>query len=276
VYDVEEGLWTVPMDKGQINQVIQNLILNADQSMPSGGTIRISCRNSTILQNEVADVAAGRYVRMEIADTGSGIDAGYINYIFDPYFSTKEKSNDKGSGLGLSIVHSIIKQHKGAIQVESSPGEGTVFTIFLPATDGPIKKEAETEAVIPAGKGLVLLMDDEETIHAVCRDMLAYLGYETLHAYNGEEAIAIYREHLHLGKKIDIVIMDLTIPGAMGGAVAVHKILELDQQAKVIVSSGYSDDPIVQKYREAGFVNIISKPYQLSDLSKVLSDTMSI
>ncbi len=274
VYNFEEGLWEVPMDKAQINQVIQNLILNADQAMPAGGTIHITCSNIILFHNEIADVEAGKYVKIEITDTGSGIDNHIIDNIFDPYFSTKEKSGDKGSGLGLSIVHSIITKHGGAIEVDSSPGTGTTFTLFLPATGESKEQPKRAGTAIPKGQGRILLMDDEETIHSIGEAMLTYLGYETLHAFNGEEAIAIYKEHLQTANRIDIVIMDLTIPGGMGGAVAVRKILELDPSAKVLVSSGYSDDPAVQNYQDAGFCNIISKPYQLADISRILADTL--
>ncbi|MEE4241585.1 MAG: ATP-binding protein [Desulfopila sp.] len=274
VYDFEEGLWAVPMDKAQINQVIQNLILNADQSMPIGGTIHITCCNTILFHNEIADLDAGEYVRIEISDTGSGIKNEIINLIFDPYFSTKEKSGDKGSGLGLSIVHSIVSKHGGAIDVNSSPGKGTTFTLFLPAAGDSEERKKEQGEAIPMGYGRILLMDDEETIHSIGEAMLTYLGYETLHAFNGEEAIAIYKKHLEKEDRIDAVIMDLTIPGGMGGAVAVRKILEINPSAKVLVSSGYSDDPAVQNYREAGFCNIITKPYQLADISRILAETI--
>ncbi len=274
-YDIDQSLWAISLDKGQINQVIQNLILNADQSMPDGGTIHITCSNIRLGDNDIAGMKSGNYVRLTIADTGEGIDPEVINSIFDPYFSTKEKSSDKGSGLGLSIVHSIITKHDGGIFVQSNPGKGTTFTVYLPATQITVLHSVESEPLLPQGKGTVLLMDDEETIHMVAKEMLAYLGYKTVHANTGEEAIEIYSEYLKKEQPIDMVIMDLTIPGGMGGNIAVKKILAINDKAKVIVSSGYSDDPILQDYKKAGFVNTISKPYQLHELSQVLADTMA-
>jgi len=273
-YTIEDKLWAVHMDRGQINQVVQNLVLNADQAMPDGGTIQISCSNIALSAEEEAEVKPGQYVKMEVSDSGSGIEENHITNIFDPYFSTKTKSTDKGSGLGLSIVHSIVNKHGGSIRVQSTLGRGTTFTLFLPAVEMIFKPEEEVKPVLQEGKGVILLMDDEATIHEVGGEMLKYLGYDTLHAYDGEEALTLYQSHLNQGKKIDIVIMDLTIPGGMGGAVAVHKLLEIDKNAKVLVSSGYSDDPIIQNYQQEGFANIIAKPYQLFDLSSVIAETM--
>lgn len=273
-YDIADDLWAIIMDKTKINQVIQNIILNSDQSMPDGGTVAITCRNKVVHDNEIIGLKGGNYVRMDISDTGSGILDEHIDSIFDPYFSTKEKDSNKGSGLGLSIVHSIISQHGGTIFVESVKGEGTTFTIYMPATEEEVETRSEPESILPTGKGLVLIMDDEEAIHAISRDMLAYLGYESLSAYSGQEAIDIYRNHSQTGDPIDIIIMDLTIPGGMGGAAAVQQILKLDSRAKVIVSSGYSDNPILQNYKDSGFVHMITKPYQLLDLSRVLAESM--
>lgn len=274
-YDIADNLWAVPMDKGQINQVIQNLVLNANQSMPDGGTITITCRNITLVENDIAELPPGKFVQMAISDMGAGIDSRLIDNIFDPYFTTKGKSSEKGSGLGLSIVHSIIKKHGGAILVDSTLGEGTVFTLFFPATERSVAENDSPHApILPQGKGVILLMDDEQDIHDVTEEMLTFLGYTTLHADSGEEAIALYRDYFETGNSIDAVIMDLTIPGGMGGGEAVGKILEIDPEARVIVSSGYSDDPLLQNYTKAGFANCITKPYQLLELSKILADTL--
>lgn len=270
-YDIPESLWPVNMDKGQIDQVIQNLVLNADQSMPHGGILRISCANTTVAADEILGLQAGRYVRMQICDTGHGIDEQHIDRIFDPYFSTKEKDSNKGSGLGLSIVHSIITKHDGIITVSSVLEKGTTFTIYLPALEGEQVRQEVREEIIMSGRGRIMIMDDEEIVRRVVCDMLKYLGFVGIEAKDGEEALQIYRSCRDGGQDIDAVIMDLTIPGGMGGEEAVGRLLALDPQAKVIMSSGYCNDPIVKNYRQAGFCSIVSKPYQILDLSRVLA-----
>lgn len=276
IYDIEEGLWAAHMDKGQINQVVENLIQNGSQAMPGGGTITLTCRNRELADEEIAGLSGGRYVQLAIADTGCGIKPENIGNIFDPYFSTRQKGSIKGSGLGLSISRSIIAKHGGTIGVESEPGRGTTFTLYLPAASQQQDSALAggQAAILPSGKGRILLMDDEETIHLVVGQMLSFIGYECLHAYDGEEAIAIYRDQLHNNTPVDAVIMDLTVPGGMGGAAAVKKLRALDPAAKAIVSSGYSDDPVVQNYRAEGFAHVISKPYQILDLSRVLAETI--
>ena len=272
-YDIEEKLWAVHMDKGQINQVVQNLIQNAVQAMPDGGNITLTCRNKELVDDDLPGLSGGRYVQLAIADTGVGIEKKNIEKIFDPYFSTKQKGSTKGSGLGLSIVRSIISKHGGTVQVESEPGKGSTFTLYLPATSAP-DQAVDQQMILPSGKGKILLMDDEETIHKVVGEMLSFIGYECLHAYDGEEALVIYQEQQQKNAPIDLVIMDLTIPGGMGGAAAIKKLKAFDPAAKAIVSSGYSDDPIVQNYRAEGFSQTISKPYQLLELSQVISQTL--
>ncbi len=274
-YDFEEDLWAVHMDKGQINQVIQNLILNSSQAMKGGGSVRIRCRNKALTNDEIHGLESGSYVQLILEDTGPGIDPGHINKIFDPYFSTKVKDSNKGSGLGLAIVHSIVKKHNGSISVRSTTGQGTTFEIFLPATSERHPQIAQETNILPTGKGLVLVMDDDETIHNIMEEMLSYLGYTTLHSYDGDEAIEIYKKDWEERQEIEAVILDLTIPGGMGGATAVIHLQEINPSVKAIVSSGYSDDPILQNYQKAGFTNFITKPYQLLDLSKVMADTLA-
>jgi PAS domain S-box-containing protein len=274
VYDFAEGLWAVDMDRGQINQVVQNLVQNGCQAMPDGGTITLACSNRELADEEIAGLPAGRYVQLAITDTGRGIEEKHIGNIFDPYFSTRPKDSTKGSGLGLSIVRSIIVKHGGAIGVSSEPGQGSTFTLYLPAASQQEIPAERREAILPVGKGRILLMDDEETIHQVVGQMLAFIGYECLHAYDGDEAIAVYREQQERNAPVDAVIMDLTIPGGLGGAAAVKKLRAFDPAAKAIVSSGYSDDPVVQNYRAEGFVQAISKPYQLLELSQVIAETI--
>ncbi len=270
-YDIPESLWSVNLDRGQIDQVFQNLVLNADQSMPDGGTLTVACANQEVASEEIPGLRPGKYVRVQIKDTGHGIAEQYIDKIFDPYFSTKEKDSNKGSGLGLSIVHSIITKHEGTITVASCPDKGTTFTLYLPATEGVKAKSEGFDEILVTGKGRIMIMDDEEIIRKVVCDMLAYLGFEGVEARDGDEALQLYESCRRAGRGIDAVIMDLTIPGGMGGKETVRQLLALDPQALAIVSSGYSNDPIVKDFRQAGFCNIVAKPYQILDLSRVLS-----
>ncbi len=273
-YDIPDDLWLVDIDKGQIGQAIQNVVLNASHAMPEGGVINITCQN--ISSSEASEsgnnsspplLEHGKFVKICIRDNGIGIDVGVIDRIFDPYFSTKPE----GSGLGLSITHSIISNHGGHISVESSPGEGTAFSFYLPASNQIIKTEQTPDAISKTiSRFKILIMDDEEMIRVVVKTMLMRLGHEVELAQHGEEAINIYRNALETNQKFDFIIMDLTIPGGMGGKDACQEILHLDPDAKIIVSSGYSDDPIISNFKEFGFCAAIVKPYRLQELSGVL------
>lgn len=275
-YDIPAALWTINMDRGQLDQVFQNLVLNADQSMPDGGTMAISCANVEVTADEIPGLRPGRYVRAEVCDSGHGIRSEHIERIFDPYFSTKEKDSNKGSGLGLSIVHSIITRHEGMITVQPGPCKGTAFTLYLPAlAEERTAEEERPQEVIVKGRGRVMVMDDEEIVRRVVCDMLSYLGYEGIEAGDGHEALDLYERFLREGQRIDAVIMDLTIPGGMGGREAVQRLLLLDPQARAIVSSGYFDASGMHDFRAAGFADIVSKPYQLVDLSRVLSAVLA-
>ena len=274
-YDIPDTLWSVNMDRGQIDQVIQNLVLNADQSMSDGGILTVACANLEVGADEIPGLRPGRYVRVQISDTGHGIAEQHLDRIFDPYFSTKEKDSNKGSGLGLSIVHSIITKHDGSITVNSVQDLGTTFTLYLPALDEEGGVDENPESILVTGRGRIMIMDDEEIVRKVVCDMLTYLGYEGIEARDGDEAVRLYAASREERKDIDAVIMDLTIPGGMGGKEAVQHLLALDPQARVIVSSGYSNDPIVNDYRPAGFCNIVNKPYQILDLSRVLSEVLT-
>jgi CheY-like chemotaxis protein len=268
-YTFPDDLRLVNIDKGQISQVVQNIILNARQAMPEGGVIDVVCENVTAGDSPGLDPESGsRFVRMVIADRGIGIPANILDRIFDPYFTTKQK----GSGLGLAICHSIIVKHGGSISVESTPGVGTTFTIVLPASgsgDAPAKKEDNTG---PDGaKARIMVMDDEESIRKMTQRMLGRMGHEVLLAPGGEDAVKQYREALDQGLPVDLVIMDLTIPGGMGGKEAVKEILAMNPHAKVLVSSGYSTDPVMASYSEYGFCGAIVKPFQLSELKKIIA-----
>lgn len=265
-YDIPADLWAVRIDSGQISQVIQNLAVNAKQAMDSQGQLNISCRN---LDGNVQILSEGliekQYIQISIEDNGCGIAQENVSKIFDPYFSTKSN----GSGLGLALSHSIIAKHNGRFSVSSELGHGTTFTILLPAKLTDNKVEEESNISMEVGTGKILLMDDDEVVRAVAKEMLIHLGYQVLEAEDGEETIKKYKKSL-ANEPIDFVIMDLTIPDGMGGKEAAEELLKINKDVKLIVSSGYSNDPIMASFDEYGFVAAISKPFDLETLSKVL------
>ncbi len=271
-YHIPDDLWLVKIDKGQMSQVIQNIIINSNHAMPEGGVIHISCENTnTITDKGIILPRTDNYIKITINDSGIGIPENIIDKIFDPYFTTKQE----GSGLGLAITHSIIRKHSGHISVRSKSGKGTTFTIYLPAIVNEIQKEKITGTALIKGKGKILVMDDEEIVRDVSKNMLEYLGYEVLLAKDGTEAVGLYKELIDSPEPVVAVVMDLTVPGGMGGKEAVKKILAIDPDAKVIVSSGYSNDPIMARYNEYGFNASIVKPFQLQELTKVINQVLS-
>jgi PAS domain S-box-containing protein len=267
-FDIPDNLWLVEIDKNQISQVIQNIVLNSSQAMPEGGVVKVTCKNvSSSEDHGFPLLQKGRFVKICIQDCGIGIPANVIDKIFDPYFSTKQM----GNGLGLSITHSIISKHGGHISVKSSSGVGSNFTIYLPASGMTISQQQESLAENKASLQMkILIMDDEEIVRDVAKKMLVKLGYEVAQAANGEEVMKLYQESMNSEMPFDLVIMDLTIPGEMGGKEAVQKILKVKPDAKVMVSSGYSNDPIMANFKDYGFCAAITKPYHLQELSKVI------
>jgi PAS domain S-box-containing protein len=265
-FDISPDLLTVEVDENQISQVIGNIVLNAQQAMPQGGVVSIRAEN--IVSSDIdGSLKKGDYVKISIRDQGIGIPEEYLDMIFDPYFTTKEK----GSGLGLSICYSIIQKHQGHIGVESLLGIGTTFIVYLPAVQTQRKESEQTEKpVVMNGKGKILVMDDEETIRSVVGDILQYLGYTVDFASNGDEAVDLYSSQSY-----DAVILDLTIPGGMGGKEAIKHLREIDPAIKAIVSSGYSNDPIMSDYAAYGFKGVIVKPYTIHEISNVLKGVMS-
>jgi PAS domain S-box-containing protein len=266
---IEEGLLNAEADVGQLNQVINNIVLNASQSMPEGGIIKIAAENTVIVKESGMPLTPGRYVKISVTDQGSGIPEKYLSKIFDPYFTTKQK----GSGLGLATAYSIIKRHEGHISVESQLGVGTTFGIYLPASDKPLH-EKKVKDVICSGRGKILVMDDEESIRKMVRIMLDQLGYTPELAADGAEAVMIYKKAMESSAPFDAVILDLTIPGGMGGREAVKELLNMDPEAKAIVSSGYSNDDVLSDYKEYGFKAVVPKPYDMLSLGKVLNEVL--
>ncbi len=267
-YDIPDDLWLVDIDKGQMSQVIQNIVLNGSHAMPVGGIINVTCENFSSINPGMLPFAKDeRLVKISIQDRGIGMPSNVVEKIFDPYFSTKQE----GSGLGLAISQSIISKHYGHISVESSSGVGTTFSIYLPASHKTEIHEKESAlATQTHSKARILIMDDESTVRNVAKAMLVKLGHDVELSENGAEAIELFQEAASNNKKFNLIIMDLTIPGGMGGKEAAQQILELDPNTKIIVSSGYSNDPIMANFDDHGFCAAIAKPYQLQDLSKIV------
>jgi two-component system cell cycle sensor histidine kinase/response regulator CckA len=266
-YSFPDDLWHAEIDRGQISQVIQNIILNSSQAMPEGGIITIHCENYVYNGTLTLPIAAGDYIKVSLVDRGVGIPRDLLDKIYDPYFTTKHE----GNGLGLAVTHSIIIQHKGHIAADSKQGQGTTVTIYLPAFKQKKLKEQKEEPLPVGGKAKILFMDDDKMVRTMANEMLSHYGYEVFLAQDGQEAITLYRESLKDGAPIDLVIMDLTVPGGMGGKETIKEIIAANPQVKAIVSSGYSNNPIMANYGEYGFSAAVSKPYRQEELIKVIN-----
>jgi PAS domain S-box-containing protein len=271
-FSISHDLLPTEVDEGQIGQVINNLVLNADHAMPEGGIIEICAENIALTPDNEFSLPAGPYLRTSFRDHGVGIAPDHLPKVFDPYFTTKHK----GSGLGLTVAYSIIDKHNGRMTVESEHGHGTTFTIYLPASDKPAGQPADEEKRLLIGKGKILVMDDEEFIRDVATQMLSNIGYEVSVANDGNQAIEMYRQAQKSGEPFDTVIMDLTIPGGMGGKEAIQKLKKLDPNVTALVSSGYSNDPIMSNFRNYGFQGVVKKPYRIQDMSDALRSVITV
>jgi PAS domain S-box-containing protein len=272
LYDFPPDLWKVEVDKGQMSQVIDNLVINAKQAMPSGGKISIKAENMELKKDNSLPLPEGKYLRIIFSDDGMGIPKNHLSKIFDPYFTTKQR----GSGLGLATVFSVIQKHDGYVTAESEPGKGTTFYIYLPAKEEEEKKEEKerkTKSRVERylrEEGKILVMDDEETVRNTLGGILKKLGYLVTLTTRGEDALTEYKKALSSEKPFDIVILDLTIAGGMGGKKTMKELLEIDPSARVIVSSGYSTDPIMAHFDEYGFKAVAVKPYDVDELVKAI------
>jgi len=270
-FDIAGELWPAEVDEGQIGQVFNNLVINACQAMPNGGKIRIAAENTLVEASEGLPLKYGAYVKLTIEDQGMGIPPENLDKIFDPYYTTKNKA----SGLGLAVSKTIIRNHGGYITATSAVGSGTTIIIYLPhSRKGLTEQKASGEDAI-AGKGRILVMDDEEMVRSVAGAILRQLGYQVEFAGDGAEAVRLYKMALDASEPFDAVIMDLTVPGGMGGREALRELLAIDPQTRAIVSSGYSDDPIMSGYKDYGFTDVIPKPYSSAALSRVLHKVLT-
>jgi len=266
---IADNLYPVELDQAQFIQAFSNIVSNASQAMPKGGIINITARNIHLEENEKSNLPDGNYVEIFVADKGNGIHPDHMQHIFDPYFTTRQGK----VGLGLSITYSIIRNHGGAITVDSEHGKGSIFHIFLPASTEKAVKEAP--AVKPLHAGVkILLVDDEAVIRNVGSRILSKLGYDRIEfASEGVEALKKYQAAMETGKSYDIVIIDLTLPGEMGGKEVVKALLKMDPNANILVSSGYFNDPILTDFRRYGIKGVLAKPYQLEELEMMLRES---
>ncbi len=270
---LDDDLWTVEADEIQIGQVIQNIVLNADQAMPLGGTIVINAKNVLASRDWMPHLSGEKkLVMISVQDSGIGIPGQYLQKIFDPYFTTKEK----GSGLGLATSYSIVKNHGGAIDVASEVGRGTTFFIYLPAIESEEDiSETPAESSAPC-RGKILLMDDEQIVRDTAGEMIRSLGHDVDFAEHGEAALGKYQAARESGNPFDIVIMDLTIRGGMGGRETLERLCAIDPGVRAVVSSGYSDDAVLSDYQTYGFKARLSKPYRIAELRETLNALLGL
>jgi len=266
--DIPKDIWLIQADEGQISQVMHNLAVNAQQAMPNGGILTIGAENVLLTTEQARQKnlpEQGKYIKLTVQDSGIGIPPYALHKIFDPYYSTKKT----GSGLGLSTAYSIINNHHGTIAVSSVQNHGSTFVIHLPAAQETTTVPQDALSTMP-GEGRVLVMDDEESIRLLVGEMLRHLGYEVQCVAEGKEALECYQEAYHTHQPFNAVILDLTVPGGLGGKDTVEQLRQFDPQVKAIVTSGYSNDPVLSRYSTFGFHGVVAKPFRLAELSQVL------
>jgi PAS domain S-box-containing protein len=270
IIEIPDSIHAIEADEGQLSQTFNNIIINAEQAMPEGGTLTIYAENIVLADKNKQGLQPGNFVKICFADGGCGISDEDLKKIFDPYFTTKTG----GTGLGLTSAYSIINKHGGYIEVNSVVGKGTVFTLYLPSIGKPFTETPAFQETLPAINlkgGAILVMDDEEMLRVFFTEILTYLGYKVTTCTNGEEAIELYKAASLSNRPYSAVIMDLTIPGGMGGKEAAQHILAFDSTASLIVASGYSNDPVMADYKQFGFCAAVAKPCKPDEIARVLS-----
>jgi PAS domain S-box-containing protein len=282
---VPEDLEMVECDRTQMGQVVHNLVANAAQAMEEGGVVELGACNVRVSDSRASQRAAdgasppegerlpipsGRYVRFSVSDGGPGIPEAIADRVFDPYFTTR----DNGTGLGLTTAYNVVRRHGGHMRFESSEGAGTTFYVYLPSAGEGSERAADPVRPRAGRCHRVLLMDDEEMILDVAGEMLGFLGLEVQTARSGEEALALYRRAAGAGRPFDLVVLDLTVPGGMGGEETVRRLRELDPSVRAIVSSGYSNNPVMSDYRSYGFNGVVAKPYRIEQLQAVVDEVL--
>jgi PAS domain S-box-containing protein len=270
-FNLPDDLWPANADVNQISQVVQNLVINAKQAMPDGGTLEIRARNLAAGPDDLPSLSEGRYVHVAVQDHGCGIDPDHLQRIFDPYFTSK----GSGSGLGLAVCHTIVRNHGGLIRMDSTPGVGTTAEFVLPAVpDTETDTRAEDSTEHETRQGRILLMDDEGLIRRGARLMLRSARYEVVCAEHGEDAVELYR-HAHANERpFDAVILDITVADGMGGLECLERLRAVDPDVCAIVSSGYCEDPVMAQPHAYGFRGVLPKPYSLEELLRVLDEAM--
>jgi PAS domain S-box-containing protein len=272
IFELSDNLWPSEVDEGQINQVVNNMVINANQAMPNGGQIKIRTENIHIKTGTDIPLQAGPYINIIFKDQGTGISQIHLSHIFDPFFSTRQK----GSGLGLATTYSIIKRHNGHITVDSEIDKGTIFNVYLPASTKEFNVHEKPIDSKHHGNGKILIMDDQEAILKMVQRMLKLMGYQTACALNGTQAVEMYKNAHDANDSFDAVILDLTVPGGMGGLQTITELLKINPEIKAIVSSGYSNDPIMSDYEDHGFRGVVPKPYSKMQLAEVLNDVLGV
>lgn len=271
-FHIDDDLHNVKVDKDQINQVISNIIVNSIQAMPQGGAIEVYGRNVKSGEEKIVSLPKRDYILIKIKDSGIGIPEENLTKIFDPYFTTKQT----GTGLGLAISYSIIKKHDGFIRVESKTGQGTTFYIYLPAFRGRVSLEDQKQINIESGYGRILYMDDDNSINDTVRELLTHIGYSVVVVNDGNKAIELYKKAMAANEKFDLVILDLTVPGGMGGKETLTKLLKTDPHVVAIATSGYSNDPIMSDYTAYGFTDTIAKPFRIQEIAEVIKRNLPV
>jgi CheY-like chemotaxis protein len=268
-FEIDTDLFSCKIDKNQIRQVINNIITNAKEAMPKDGIIEIIAKNVTLGNNDRCTLTAGNYVKISIKDSGIGIPEKTIPRIFDPFFTTKEKSH----GLGLPTSYSIINRHGGVIDVESVVGKGSTFHIYLPASTDPRDASvvpAKKQTINGNDKGTIIVMDDEDVMRETISTVLESLGYSVVSKSDGREVLAFFIHQTKSQHTIAGLLLDLTVPGGMGGKAVVEEIRKIDSEIPVFVASGYADDPVMKNPVKFGFNASICKPFRKFELAEML------